>query len=239
MRITMREEDNKPLRKSKLPDQVFDQLMEWIMLGKLSMGDKLTTDELAEELGVSRMPVREALANLEAIGLAETVPYAGTKLVKLKKKDVQEIYLARSALEPIAARFACIRITKEELDEVGKIHEEYKKTVMKETLDPVELYQINRKFHFTIYKASGLKRICEDIEKYWDNLAYFKFIYGQKLLQSPELKEDMIREHQSYVDALRDGDSDAIYYAQKRNLEKRAADLERYTNGFFEETDGE
>ena len=49
----------------------------------------------------------------------------------------------------------------------------------------------------------------------------------------------MIREHQSYVDALRDGDSDAIYYAQKRNLEKRAADLERYTNGFFEETDGE
>ena len=126
MRITMREEDNKPLRKSKLPDQVFDQLMEWIMQGKLSMGDKLTTDELAEELGVSRMPVREALANLEAVGLAETVPYAGTKLVKLEKKDVQEIYLARSALEPIAARFACIRITKEELEEVGRIHEEYK-----------------------------------------------------------------------------------------------------------------
>ncbi len=234
MRITMRDDDKTPLKKSKLPEQVFDQLMEWIMEGKLSMGDKLVTDDLAEQLGVSRMPVREAIANLEAIGLAKTIPYAGTKLVKLEKTDVQEIYLARSALEPIAARFACIRITPDQLEKVEQIHEEYKKAVMKDELDPVEVYQLNRRFHFTIYKASGLKRICEDVEKYWDNLAYFKFIYGQKLLQNQELKEDMIREHQCYLDALREGDSDRLYYEQKRNLEKRAADLAHYTDGYFE-----
>ena len=237
MRITMRETDENRLQKNKLPDQVFDKLMEWIMDGQLSMGDKLVTDDLAAKMGVSRMPVREAISDLEAIGLAETIPYTGTKLVKLSKDDVQEIYLARSALEPIAARFACIRITPKEIEAVEEIHERYKKTIMKPQLDPREVYLLNREFHFAIYKASHMKRICEYIEQLWDNLAYFKFIYGQKLLLNDDLKRDMIEEHASYVRALKEGDSDGIYYQQKTNLEKRAADVNRYTDGYFEEDD--
>ena len=234
MRITMKEETNKPLRKSKLPEQVFDQLMEWIMSGEIPMGSRLTTDDLAEKLGVSRMPVREALAGLEVIGLAETVPYAGTRLVKLSKKDIQEIYLARSALEPLAAKYACLYMTPEALSEIEAIHEDYSAAVLKEEVDPLEVYELNRKFHFAIYKVSGLKRICEDIEKYWDNLAYFKSIYGQKLLQNDERKENMIREHQSYVDALRNREPEKIFDEQKKNLEKRAADIESYTDGYFD-----
>ena len=91
MRITMNDLDRGMLQHNKLPDLALDKLMEWIMSGKLSMGDKLNTEELASQLGVSRMPIREALANLEKKGLAESVPYAGTRLVTLTKDDVRQI----------------------------------------------------------------------------------------------------------------------------------------------------
>ena len=93
MRITMNDLDRGMLQHNKLPDLALDKLMEWIMSGKLSMGDKLNTEELASQLGVSRMPIREALANLEKKGLAESVPYAGTRLVTLTKDDVRQIYI--------------------------------------------------------------------------------------------------------------------------------------------------
>ena len=64
-RITMNDLNREVLQHNKLPDLVLDKLMEWIMSGKLSMGDKLNTEELASQLGVSRMPIREALSNLE------------------------------------------------------------------------------------------------------------------------------------------------------------------------------
>ena len=111
MRITMNDLNTDTLQHSKLPDLVLDKLMEWIMSGKLSMGDKLSTEELATQLGVSRMPIREALSNLEKKGLAESIPYAGTRLVTLTKADVRQIYIARTALEPLAAKYACEKIT--------------------------------------------------------------------------------------------------------------------------------
>lgn len=114
MRITMNDLNTDTLQHSKLPDLVLDKLMEWIMSGKLSMGDKLNTEELATQLGVSRMPIREALSNLEKKGLAESIPYAGTRLVTLTKEDVRQIYIARTALEPIAAKYACEKITDQE-----------------------------------------------------------------------------------------------------------------------------
>ena len=109
-RITMNDLNREVLQHNKLPDLVLDKLMEWIMSGKLSMGDKLNTEELASQLGVSRMPIREALSNLEKKGLAESIPYAGTRLITLTKEDVRQIYIARTALEPVAARYACEKI---------------------------------------------------------------------------------------------------------------------------------
>lgn len=121
MRITMNDLDRGMLQHNKLPDLALDKLMEWIMSGKLSMGDKLNTEELASQLGVSRMPIREALANLEKKGLAESVPYAGTRLVTLTKDDVRQIYIARTALEPVAAKYACEKITDKDIQNLKEI----------------------------------------------------------------------------------------------------------------------
>ncbi len=235
MRITMSDSGRETLQHSRLPDLVLDKLMEWIMDGKLMMGDKLNTEELASQFGVSRMPIREALSNLEKKGLAESIPYAGTRLVVLTKDDVRQIYIARKALEPVAARYACEKITDEEIAELQKVHEEYQHIVRKEELDAVEVYQQNRLYHFSIYKASGLTRVCSMIESLWDNLSFFKLIYGQKLLNSRESRERMIAEHQSYLDALRERDSDKIATLLEQNLEKRTENIPYNSDAYFHE----
>ncbi|MCI8639414.1 MAG: GntR family transcriptional regulator [Coprococcus sp.] len=234
-RITMDDTNKEGIQRNRLPDLVLDQLMDWIMSGKLLMGDKLNTEELASQLGVSRMPIREALSNLEKKGLAESIPYAGTKLVTLTKEDVRQIYIARTALEPVAARYACERISDDEIRELREIQEQYKKVVRQEKFDSVDVYRLNRLFHFSMYKASGLHRVCSMIESLWDNLSFFKLIYGQKLLDKEESRESMINEHQTYLDALENRDSDLIYDLLGRNLKKRADDIPYYSDAYFHE----
>lgn len=87
-RVTMNQEDSMILQRDTFPMQVLNKLMDWIMDGKLKMGEKLNTEELARQLGVSRMPIREALNRLEKMGLAESVPYVGMKLVSLTQDDL-------------------------------------------------------------------------------------------------------------------------------------------------------
>ena len=234
-RITMNDLNREILQHNKLPDLVLDKLMEWIMSGKLSMGDKLNTEELATQLGVSRMPIREALSNLEKKGLAESIPYAGTRLITLTKEDVRQIYIARTALEPVAARYACEKITEEEIQNLKKIHEEYKRIVSQDSIDAIDVYQQNRLYHFSIYKASQLDRVCSMIESLWDNLSFFKLVYGQKLLLKEESRQNMIREHESYLEALKNHDSELIYHLLGTNLKKRTEDIPYNSNAYFHE----
>lgn len=233
MRITMRDINNEALPHNKLPDLILDKLMEWIMSGKLSMGDKLNTEELAAQFGVSRMPIREALSNLEKKGLAESKPYAGVRLITLTKEDVRQIYIARTALEPVAARYACEKITEEEIQRLCEIQDEYRRIVRMDKLDAIDVYQQNRLFHFSLYRASQLGRVCDMIESLWDTLSFFKLIYGQKLLDSQEAKERMIREHQSYLDAVKDHNSELIEQLLRMNLKKRAEHIPYNSDAYF------
>ena len=234
-RITMNDLNREVLQHNKLPDLVLDKLMEWIMSGKLSMGDKLNTEELASQLGVSRMPIREALGNLEKKGLAESIPYAGTRLITLTKEDVRQIYIARTALEPVAARYACEKITEEEIQNLEKIQEEYKRIVSQDSIDAIDVYQQNRLYHFSIYKASQLDRVCSMIESLWDNLPFFKLVYGQKLLLKEESRRNMIAEHESYLEALKNHDSELIYHLLGKNLKKRTEDIPYSSSAYFHE----
>lgn len=172
-RVTMNQGDSIMLQRDTLPMQVLNKLMDWIMDGTLKMGEKLNTEELARQLGVSRMPIREALKSLEKMGLAESVPYVGMKLVSLEQEDVLQIYLMRQLLEPLVAGETCKKITEEQIEELERIHEEYIQIVEESELDAKKLYLQNRKFHFSIYAISGMDRVCGVIESLWDTLSFF------------------------------------------------------------------
>ena len=209
-RVTMGQDDSMMLQRDTLPMQVLNKLMDWIMDGKLKMGEKLNTEELARQLGVSRMPIREALKSLEKMGLAESIPYVGVKLVSLEQEDVLQIYLMRQLLEPLAAGEACKKITEEKIHEVEEIHKEYVPIVEADEIDAKKLYLQNRKFHFAIYSISEMDRVCAMIESLWDTLSFFKLIYGRDVIKNTNGAKNMIAEHQGYIDALKDRDAERL-----------------------------
>ena len=209
-RVTMGQDDSMMLQRDTLPMQVLNKLMDWIMDGKLKMGEKLNTEELARQLGVSRMPIREALKSLEKMGLAESIPYVGVKLVSLEQEDVLQIYLMRQLLEPLAAGEACKKITEEQIHELEEIHKEYIPIVVADEIDAKKLYLQNRKFHFAIYSISEMDRVCAMIESLWDTLSFFKLIYGRDVIKNTNGAKNMIAEHQGYIDALKDRDAERL-----------------------------
>lgn len=209
-RVTMGQNDSMMLQRDTLPMQVLNKLMDWIMDGKLKMGEKLNTEELARQLGVSRMPIREALKSLEKMGLAESIPYVGVKLVSLEQEDVLQIYLMRQLLEPLAAGEACKKITEEQIHELEEIHKEYIPIVEADEIDAKKLYLQNRKFHFAIYSISEMDRVCAMIESLWDTLSFFKLIYGRDVIKNTNGAKNMIAEHQGYIDALKDRDAERL-----------------------------
>lgn len=219
-RVTMNQTDS-ALQKDTLPMQILSKLMDWIMDGKLKMGEKLNTEELAKQLGVSRMPIREALTGLEKMGLAESIPYAGMRLVSLTKDDVLQIYLMRQSLEPLLAERVCENITEEDIETLETIHKEYIEIVKAEELDTKKLYLQNRKFHFAIYEISKMSRICSVIEELWDILSFFKLIYGREVLKERVGVDAMIDEHRSYIEALKNKDAKALKNGLYENLGKR------------------
>ena len=206
----MGQDDSMMLQRDTLPMQVLNKLMDWIMDGKLKMGEKLNTEELARQLGVSRMPIREALKSLEKMGLAESIPYVGVKLVSLEQEDILQIYLMRQLLEPLAAGEACKKITEEQIHELEEIHKEYIPIVEADEIDAKKLYLQNRKFHFAIYSISEMDRVCAMIESLWDTLSFFKLIYGRDVIKNTNGAKNMIAEHQGYIDALKDRDAERL-----------------------------
>lgn len=224
-RVTMNQEKSLMLQRDTLPTRVLNVLMDWIMDGELKMGDKLNTEELARQLGVSRMPIREALNSLEKMGLAESVPYVGTRLVTLTQGDILEIYLMRQRLEPLLAVEACANATKEDIEKLERIHREYVELVSEKELKAKEIHLLNRKFHFAIYSVSGLKRICSVVESLWDTLSFFKLIYGREFINDSEKVSKMIAEHYSYIECLKAGDGEGFSQNLIDNLQNRISNI--------------
>ena len=229
-RVTMGQDDSMMLQRDTLPMQVLNKLMDWIMDGKLKMGEKLNTEELARQLGVSRMPIREALKSLEKMGLAESIPYVGVKLVSLEQEDVLQIYLMRQLLEPLAAGEACKKITEEQIHELEEIHKEYIPIVEADEIDAKKLYLQNRKFHFAIYSISEMDRVCAMIESLWDTLSFFKLIYGRDVIKNTNGAKNMIAEHQGYIDALKDRDAERLKKSLYDTLGVRIDEISKETD---------
>ena len=121
------------------------------------------------------------------------------------------------------------------IQNLEKIQEEYKRIVSQDSIDAIDVYQQNRLYHFSIYKASQLDRVCSMIESLWDNLSFFKLVYGQKLLLKEESRRNMIAEHESYLEALKNHDSELIYHLLGKNLKKRTEDIPYSSSAYFHE----
>lgn len=150
--------------KYSLRGRVFNRIREDILSGKYRENEELKEVTIGNELGVSRTPVREALRQLELEGLVNIIPNKGAYVTGISQKDIHDIYVIRSYLEGLAARWACETMTEEQLGELEENIYLSEFHVKKEHYDQVVL--LDSQFHELIYRASGSKILEHQLSTY-------------------------------------------------------------------------
>lgn len=176
----------------------YRQLLEEISRGELQPGARLRETELAEHLGVSRTPVREAIRQLEADGLVAHVPRLGATIRVLDYTEVMELYEMRAVLEGTAARLAARAASDIELDELIAINNE-----LAAVPDPKAAYQLNRQFHMTLLDAAKNRYLTKSVNALQKTL----LILGPSTLLEADRAHQAIAEHGKLLAALKDRDS--------------------------------
>jgi DNA-binding GntR family transcriptional regulator len=183
-----------------LREKIFNRLREDIINGKYKRGDSLVELKLAEEMGVSRTPVREAIRQLELEGLVSSIPNKGVIVEGISKQDMDDIYAIRESLEGLAARWAIQRIESDSLKELEDIYELMEFYTEKGDLDHVG--ELNSRFHEVIFeatKSAPLKQVLSDFQFYIENIRLAS-------LKSPGRAKQSLEEHKAIVDAFKKGD---------------------------------
>jgi DNA-binding GntR family transcriptional regulator len=185
-----------------LRGKVFQQIREDILSGKYKDGEELREISLGEELGVSRTPVREALRQLELEGLVKIIPNKGAYVTGISDKDIRDIYVIRSYLEGLAARWACEKISGSEIDSLEEIVFLSEFHAKKKHYE--QLVELDNKFHESIYRASGSKILEHELttfHHYLERIRKESLKKEQRALQSNE-------EHLAILEAMRKRDGD-------------------------------
>jgi DNA-binding GntR family transcriptional regulator len=181
----------KPLR-----ELVLEAIREAIKNGSLQPRERLMEIQLADELGVSRTPVREALRKLELEGFIVMVPRKGAYVSDLTMKDVADVFEIRAALEGLAAALAAERITEEELENMERLLVEKGEAI---NLDDIgKLVAVDTKFHEAMYQASRNERLSAIISNLREQIQRFRLTS----LSIPGRKEDSLREHRNLLEAI-------------------------------------
>lgn len=188
-----------------LSSRVFQKIRDDILEGKYKEHDELRENTIGKELGVSRTPVREALRQLELEGLVTIIPNKGAYVTGISPKDVRDIYMVRSMLEGLCARWATENITEEQLDELEEILLLSEFHIKKEgSSNANQVAALDGKFHAVLYEASNsriLSHILTDFHKY-------VLMARKSSIVSEERARKSIREHKQILRAIRDKDAD-------------------------------
>ncbi len=183
-----------------LSGRVFHRIQEDILSGKYLQNEELREKAIADELGVSRTPVREALRQLELEGLVTIIPNKGAFVVGISRKDIQDIYEIRSRLEGLCAKWAAFNITAEQLDELDENIYLSEFHLQKEHFEQV--LELDNKFHEILYKASNSKmldHVLSDFHHYVERARKITLGKSERAAKS-------IEEHKKIVEALRNRD---------------------------------
>ena len=199
----------KPLR-----EIVSDALRQAIRDGLLPPGERLMEIPLAEELGVSRTPIREAIRILEQEGLVVMIPRRGTYVADMSLKDVTEVFELRSILEELAAELAAERITNEEIEALEQHLVEIGNYMNENNLDKV--VQADILFHEILYKASRNDRLVEMINNLREQTLRFRTL---SMSQTGRLAKTW-DEHRQLVEAISDRDVERARQIARIHMEE-------------------
>ena len=200
-----------------LRDVVFHTLRRGIMQGDLKPGERLMEIKLANRLGVSRTPIREAIRMLELEGLVVMIPRKGAQVAEITEKDLKDVLEVRMGLEELAVKFACQRITEEQLDNLYHASRKFEEAVKREDL--TELAQADVDFHDLIYKATGNERLVQLL----NNIREQMYRYRVEYLKDEEIRGSLVQEHDTLLEKLSQRDLEGAKQVTQSHIERQQA----------------
>ncbi|PLR75902.1 GntR family transcriptional regulator [Bacillus sp. V3-13] len=181
-----------------LEEKVTSTIRKAIFTQILKPGERLIQDELAAKLGVSRMPVREALRSLEREGLVELLPHKGAVVIGITRDDIEELYFLRSQLEGMTVQKSMCFLTEEDFAELEVLIQQMDKDIDNENIDSFVFH--NKQFHLLLQKGCKWKKV---------KLLSKQFIEGYPAYVPslvPAMVKDSNKEHKEMLKTLAEKD---------------------------------
>jgi DNA-binding GntR family transcriptional regulator len=217
--LMLGDQQEKRVRRETLGAQVYHLLRDRILRGEIAGGSRLIQGPLSEEIGTSRIPVRDALKRLESDGLVKCDETGRYSVVQFSTEDAEEVYAIRRQLEPFAVELAARAMTSEAMGEIKSLFNELIKAARRRQLE--KYIEINTSFHMAIYEASGMVRLVRIIRGLYSGVpSLTPIVLEGRIVRSQE-------EHAEIVDRLAARDGAGAARAMDRHIENALAELQK------------
>ena len=180
-----------------LRDVVFNTLRQAILKGELSPGERLMEIQLAEKLGVSRTPIREAIRKLELEGLVLMIPRKGAEVAKISEKNLRDVLEVRRSLEELAIELACQRMSQEDIEALEQAQEAFKTAIAKG--EAMAIAQTDEQYHDVIYQGTRNDKLVQML----GNLREQMYRYRLEYIKDEDKRQVLLVEHEHILKALR------------------------------------
>lgn len=205
---------------TRVGDMAFEALQSAITDGEYEAGDRLQIRDLADKLGISVMPVREAIKRLEEIGLVETKPYRGAVVKEFTPAELLNIYNVRRLLETEAARLGAVAATEKDIAELDRLF-----AAMEQALDEgdvVRYLDLDEEILMTVYDAADNPVLTESILSLWVRCRHYK-IAGARRSINDGVSPELLVHQRNLIDAVRRGDAAAAAETTSASLDDARA----------------
>lgn len=190
LKVTMNE--YLPLR-----DVVFNTLRQAILKGELAPGERLMEIQLAERLGVSRTPIREAIRKLELEGLVLMIPRKGAEVAKISEKSLRDVLEVRRSLEELAIELACQRMTVEDMEKLEEAQNAFADAIA--SGDAMAIAESDEHYHDVIYQGTYNDRLVQILY----NLREQMYRYRLEYIKDADKRQILLLEHDKILKAIR------------------------------------
>ena len=204
-----------------LRDVVFNTLRRAILTGQLKPGERLMEVHLANKLGVSRTPIREAIRKLELEGLVIMIPRRGAEVARITEKSLKDVLEVRRALDALSVELACDRITEEDMERLLQACQDFEKAAKGK--DASVIAKADVALHDIIVEATGNQRLAQLVNNLSEQMYRYRFVYIKE-----ESKHDMlVAEHREIYESIASRDKERAARAAKLHIDNQEKSIIR------------
>ena len=204
-----------------LRDVVFNTLRKAILTGELQPGERLMEIHLANQLGVSRTPIREAIHKLALEGLVIMIPRRGAEVAQITEKSLKDVLEVRRALDALCAELACDRITEAEKKQLQKACSDFEKATV--TGDATTIAEADVTLHDIIVAATGNERLIQLVNNLSEQMYRYRFEY----IKDENKHKHLVEEHRMIYDSIVRHDKEGAARAAKLHIDNQEKSIIR------------